>query len=108
MHSHIYELISVNLNLKVDTFRLYSLILVFVTLTLMKLPLLLFGPTIIQGRELCSVDFTGEKKKPRSQLYEKWRTLVSIFSQISQSILDEIQLATTSWFVEAHAKFILH
>ena len=42
----------------------------------------------------------------RSHFYEKSKTLVYIFLQISP--LDEIQYgATTSWFVEAHARFTL-
>ena len=37
------------------------------------------------------------------------KTLVSIFSQLLNINLNEINyVATTCWFVEAHAKFILH
>ena len=45
----------------------------------------------------------------RSQLFEKSKTPLSIFLEIPLLIWTEFKVfATTSWFVEAHAKFILH
>ena len=44
----------------------------------------------------------------KSQLYDKSKTSLSIFLEISVD-LDEIQsVATTCWFVESHAKCMVH
>ena len=44
----------------------------------------------------------------RSQLYERSKTPVSIFSEISLFDLNKIlYVARLCWFVEAHARFIL-
>ena len=67
----------------IDIIELCILIVVLVTLT------------FIQGHSC----MTNEKSK----------NSVPVFSQISQSIMGEIQYdATTCWFVEAHAEFISH
>ena len=79
MYSDISSLISFRRGSMIETTKLYILI-------------------SLDDLDLCS----------RSQLYQKSKTFVSIFLEISVD-LDEIQyVATFRWFSEAHAKFILY
>ena len=80
LHSDIYRSICFKLCMMVETTKLYILISVWMTLT------------VIRGH--CCI---GNQK------------LRCPFSRKLKIDLDEIQsVATTCWFVEAHAKFILH
>ena len=55
------------------------------------------------------ISFVDLDHHARSQLYEKSKTLVSVFCANVSIELDEIQcVALTCLFVEAHAKFFEH
>ena len=80
LHSDIYRPISFKLGMMIETTKLYILISVYMTLTLIK------GHICVGNQKLCC-PFLAD--------------VVSIWMKFSM-------FATTCWFVQAHAKFILN